>query len=83
MAVTLVIARTRESPGRLIGRGFRCAREVGVVHHIARRTTCTDDRASALLGQRDRVEHTPRGDRTRSVDALRPDDARYVGVLDE
>ena len=61
-----------------------CSGEMGVVHHHR----AADYRhrrlaGSALLGQRDRVEHTPRGDRTRPVDALRPDDARYVGVLDE
>ena len=70
-------------PGRLIGRGFRCAREVRVVHRIVRRTADTEDRPVCLLGQRERVEHTPRSDRTCPVDALRPGDARYVGVLNE
>jgi len=36
-----------------------------------------------VLGQRDRVEHAPRSHRARTVDALRPDDAQYVGVLNE
>jgi len=82
VAVTLVIARTGESPADSSA-GLPVCSGSRIVHHIARRTTCTDDRASGLLGQRDRVEHTPRGDRTRPVDALLPDDARYVCVLDE
>ena len=74
-----------ESPGRLIGRGFAVPRGRRESFTIVRRRWAQRYRRPSrfALSQRDRVEHTPRGDCARPIDGLRPGDARDVSVLNE
>ena|ERR1700726_681793 len=51
---------------------------------IGQRTSRKDGRIDLLLlGDGNRVEYTPGGNRPCPVDALSSDDARYVSILDE
>src|SRR5579864_4760750 len=61
-----------------------CAATESVANRPQRQTSRPRRPGPSLLRRHgDRVEYTPRGDLARSVDALHPGNAKYVGVLVE
>jgi hypothetical protein len=61
VAVTPVIARTEKAPADSSAGASGVLGEVGVVHHIARRTTGTDDRFGLPCYGNGIVLNTPHG----------------------